>query len=166
MADANLIYKYIEGMESMLVPLGATIACKSVYRGRFPQDDLLIVSTLEGQIEGKFIIGMSECTFQAVSQIFQVPGIDDQEMKNSFLREIGNMVMGHANPKFQQSGFYANMIEIHCYDGSQIASDSLKKAECVSVEVNVNGIYPLMIYFIENCRSSDLGSEIICCRGK
>lgn len=52
MIDANLINKYIEGIESMLVPLGATITFRSLYWDRFIQDEFLIVSTMEGQIKG------------------------------------------------------------------------------------------------------------------
>ncbi len=146
--DANIINKYIHGLESMLVPMGANIKFNSLYRDRFPQDDLLIASLMNGQADGKFIIGMSESTFMFVSQVLQVPNFNDLEMKRSFLQEIGNMVMGHAIAKYQQSGVNANFIEINCYDSTQTAPDFLKRAQCLSVGLTINEKHPLMIYFI------------------
>lgn len=146
--DANIINKYIQGFESMLVPMGATIKFNSLYRDRFPQDDLLIASLMEGQVGGKFIIGMSDSTFMLVSQIFQVPNLNDLEMKRSFLQEIGNMVVGHTLAKYQQSDVYTDFIEINCYDSTQTAPDFLKRAQSVSVGLTINEMHPLMIYFI------------------
>lgn len=146
--DANIINKYIQGFESMLVPMGVTIKFNSLYRERLPQDDWLIASLMNGQADGKFIIGMSDSTFMLVSQIFQVPNLNDLEMKRSFLKEIGNMVVGHTIAKYQQIGINANLIEINCYDNTQTAPEFLKRAQCVAVGLTINEIHPLMIYFI------------------
>lgn len=146
--SVNIINGFIEGFKSVLLSLGATLIFKSTDREHFPQDDWLITSTLNGQVEGKILIGMSDYTLKFMSQIFHFPYTSDVKMKNSFLREIGNMVMGHTVSKYQQLGVYADFIEINCYDDSRSSPDYLKRAPCTAVELNVNGMYPLMIYFI------------------
>jgi CheY-specific phosphatase CheX len=146
--NANIINNFIQGIESTLSSMGASCTFNALSRDQYPQDDeLLVASLIDGQATGKYIIGMPHTTFMLISELFQVPGMDDTEMKRSFLNEIGSMVVGHSITNLQQSGVSGKLVSINSYDSSNVP-EYMKRASCFSVELMINNEHPLRAYFV------------------
>lgn len=73
-------------------------------------DDVTVLISIVGQVKGMVLFGLSEATaIQIVTKILEQPFEEFDELAQSGIGELGNVISGHASQRLATAGLEANI---------------------------------------------------------